>query len=97
MGTPITNRIRQLRFQHEEMTQQQLATRVGVTRLIVLGVVMAAWIVSAAAGRAAQTPVLIPAPESPFAIDPAQAAEPAAADSAAAAPATARTASTILR
>ena len=32
MGTPITNRIRQLRFQHEEMTQQQLATRVGVTR-----------------------------------------------------------------
>jgi putative transcriptional regulator len=31
-GTPITNRIRQLRFQHEEMTQQQLADRVGVTR-----------------------------------------------------------------
>jgi putative transcriptional regulator len=31
-GTPITNRIRELRFQHGEMTQQQLADRIGVTR-----------------------------------------------------------------
>ena len=31
-GTPITNRIRQLRFQHGAMTQQQLADQVGVTR-----------------------------------------------------------------
>lgn len=28
----ITNRIRVLRFQHGEMTQQELADRVGVTR-----------------------------------------------------------------
>jgi putative transcriptional regulator len=31
-STQITNRIRRLRFDHEEMTQQQLADRVGVTR-----------------------------------------------------------------
>lgn len=30
--TKITNRIRVLRFHQGEMTQQQLATRVGVTR-----------------------------------------------------------------
>jgi putative transcriptional regulator len=30
--TPITNTIRQLRFQHGEMTQQELGKRVGVTR-----------------------------------------------------------------
>lgn len=30
--TAITNRIRALRFHHGEMTQQQLADRVGVTR-----------------------------------------------------------------
>ena len=30
--TVVTNSIRQLRFQHGEMTQQQLAERVGVTR-----------------------------------------------------------------
>ena len=29
---PITNKIRRLRFEYEEMTQQQLARRVGVTR-----------------------------------------------------------------
>jgi putative transcriptional regulator len=29
---PITNTIRKLRFEHGEMTQQQLAERVGVTR-----------------------------------------------------------------
>lgn len=31
-GTRIRNRIRQLRFQHGEMTQQALAQRIGVTR-----------------------------------------------------------------
>jgi len=31
-GTAITNRIRQLRFENGEMTQQQLAQRIGVTR-----------------------------------------------------------------
>ena len=31
-GTPITNAIRRLRFDTDEMTQQQLAHRVGVTR-----------------------------------------------------------------
>ena len=31
-GTTISNRIRQLRFEHGEMTQQQLAQRIGVTR-----------------------------------------------------------------
>ena len=30
--TNITNRIRKLRFEHDEMTQQDLAERVGVTR-----------------------------------------------------------------
>ena len=32
MPTPIRNTIRRLRFDHEEMTQQQLAGRIGVTR-----------------------------------------------------------------
>ena len=31
-GTAITNRIRKLRFERNEMTQQDLAERVGVTR-----------------------------------------------------------------
>ena len=31
-GTIISNRIRQLRFENGEMTQQQLAERIGVTR-----------------------------------------------------------------
>jgi putative transcriptional regulator len=31
-GTVIRNRIRKLRFEHGEMTQQQLAQRIGVTR-----------------------------------------------------------------
>lgn len=31
-GTNITNRIRQLRFEKGEMTQQQLGQRMGVTR-----------------------------------------------------------------
>lgn len=30
--TSIENRIRKLRFEHDEMTQQDLAERVGVTR-----------------------------------------------------------------
>lgn len=30
--TPITNCIRRLRFEHDEMTQQELAQKVGVTR-----------------------------------------------------------------
>lgn len=32
MGVPITNQIRRLRFERDEMTQQELADRVGVTR-----------------------------------------------------------------
>jgi putative transcriptional regulator len=32
MGCGITNRIRQLRQEHGEMTQQELADRIGVTR-----------------------------------------------------------------
>jgi putative transcriptional regulator len=31
-GTVVSNRIRQLRFEHGEMTQQELAQRIGVTR-----------------------------------------------------------------
>ena len=31
-GTPISNEIRKLRFAHNEMTQQELAERIGVTR-----------------------------------------------------------------
>ncbi|HEV2703406.1 MAG TPA: helix-turn-helix transcriptional regulator [Steroidobacteraceae bacterium] len=31
-GTNISNRIRQLRFENGEMTQQQLGQRIGVTR-----------------------------------------------------------------
>jgi len=30
--SPISNNIRKLRFEHDEMTQQQLADKVGVTR-----------------------------------------------------------------
>ena len=32
MDTRIRNTIRRLRFDHEEMTQQELADRIGVTR-----------------------------------------------------------------
>jgi putative transcriptional regulator len=32
VGTVITNAIRRLRFEHSEMTQQDLADRIGVTR-----------------------------------------------------------------
>jgi putative transcriptional regulator len=34
--TEITNRIRRLRFDHGEITQQQLAERVGVTRQTII-------------------------------------------------------------
>ena len=35
---PITNCIRRLRFDHSEMTQQQLADRIGVTRQTVAAI-----------------------------------------------------------
>jgi putative transcriptional regulator len=34
----ITNRIRRLRFDHDEMTQQELADRVGCTRQTIIAV-----------------------------------------------------------
>ena len=34
----ITNRIRRLRFEHGEMTQQQLAERAGVTRQTIIAI-----------------------------------------------------------
>ncbi len=34
----ITNQVRRLRFEHGEMTQQQLADRVGVTRQTVIAI-----------------------------------------------------------
>ncbi len=36
--TRITNRIRVLRFAHDEMTQAQLAERIGVTRQTVIAI-----------------------------------------------------------
>ena len=38
---PITNRIRRLRFENDEMTQQQLAERIGVTRQTVNAIELA--------------------------------------------------------
>ncbi|WP_374625772.1 helix-turn-helix transcriptional regulator [Devosia sp.] len=35
---PITNSIRRLRFDHDEMTQQQLADRIGMTRQTVAAI-----------------------------------------------------------
>lgn len=32
MGLPIANQIRRLRFEHAEMTQSELADRIGMTR-----------------------------------------------------------------
>ena len=32
VATDVTNKIRKLRFEHDEMTQQALAERIGVTR-----------------------------------------------------------------
>ena len=37
-GSPFTNRIRRLRFDHHEMTQQQLAQRVRVTRQTIIAI-----------------------------------------------------------
>ena len=34
----ITNQVRRLRFEHGEMTQQQLAERVGVTRQTIIAI-----------------------------------------------------------
>jgi putative transcriptional regulator len=36
--TRVTNRIRQLRFAHGEMTQAELAERIGVTRQTVIAI-----------------------------------------------------------
>ena len=36
--TELKNRIRRLRFDHEEMTQQELANRAGVTRQTILAI-----------------------------------------------------------
>ena len=36
--TRVTNRIRQLRFEHGEMTQQQLADAIGLTRQTVIAI-----------------------------------------------------------
>jgi putative transcriptional regulator len=39
MGKPlISNNIRKLRFEHDEMTQQQLAEKVGVTRQTIVAI-----------------------------------------------------------
>jgi putative transcriptional regulator len=35
---PITNRIRRLRFEHSEMTQEELAQRIGMTRQTVAAI-----------------------------------------------------------
>jgi putative transcriptional regulator len=34
----LTNRLRQLRFEHQEMTQEHLAHRVGVTRQTIIAI-----------------------------------------------------------
>lgn len=36
--TPVTNHIRRLRFEHDEMTQQQLADAVGATRQTIIAI-----------------------------------------------------------
>jgi putative transcriptional regulator len=38
MGTVIRNEIRRLRFEHDEMTQQELADRVGATLQTIIAV-----------------------------------------------------------
>ena len=37
-ASPIRNEIRRLRFEHDEMTQQTLADRIGVTRQTVIAI-----------------------------------------------------------
>ena len=34
--SPLTNHVRRLRFEHDEMTQEELARRVGVTRQTII-------------------------------------------------------------
>ncbi len=36
--SPVSNNIRKLRFEHDEMTQQQLAEKVGVTRQTIVAI-----------------------------------------------------------
>ena len=36
--TRVTNRIRRLRFEHDEMTQAELAQRIGVTRQTIIAI-----------------------------------------------------------
>ncbi|TVR25073.1 MAG: transcriptional regulator [Anaerolineaceae bacterium] len=36
--TPISNNIRRLRFEHDEMTQKELARRTGVTRQTIVAI-----------------------------------------------------------
>ena len=36
--TPVTNQIRRMRFEHGEMTQQQLADAVGATRQTIIAI-----------------------------------------------------------
>ena len=45
MGRPtrVTNDIRQLRFANREMTQAELAERVGVTRQTIIAIVTRFW------------------------------------------------------
>jgi putative transcriptional regulator len=38
MGAPIANQIRRLRFEHGEMTQSELAERIGMTRQTVAAI-----------------------------------------------------------
>jgi len=35
-GSPFTTQLRRLRFEHDEMTQEELADRVGVTRQTII-------------------------------------------------------------
>jgi len=37
-NSPLSNNIRRLRFEHGEMTQQQLADKVGVTRQTIIAI-----------------------------------------------------------
>lgn len=37
-GTKVTNHIRRLRFEHDEMTQQRLADAVGATRQTIIAI-----------------------------------------------------------
>ena len=38
MTTPLTNQLRRLRFEHGEMTQQQLADAAGATRQTIIAI-----------------------------------------------------------